>query len=129
MFKPLKSVSVLLLLCAMPAAISYAASENGATSVNVTQQNGTCKGVVKDKAGEAVIGASVVVKGTTNGVITDLDGNFVLSNVPDGATIQISYVGYTPQEVKFTGKPLDITLQEDTQTLDEVVVTALGIKR
>ena len=55
MFKPLKSVSVLLLLCAMPAAISYAASENGATSVNVTQQNGTCKGVVKDKAGEAVI--------------------------------------------------------------------------
>ena len=113
----------------MPAAISYAASENGATSVSVTQQNGTCKGVVKDKAGEAVIGASVVVKGTTNGVITDLDGNFVLSNVPDGATIQISYVGYTPQEVKFTGKPLDITLQEDTQTLDEVVVTALGIKR
>lgn len=129
MFKPLKSVSVLLLLFAMPAAISYAASENGATSVSVTQQNGTCKGVVKDKAGEAVIGASVVVKGTTNGVITDLDGNFVLSNVPDGATIQISYVGYTPQEVKFTGKPLDITLQEDTQTLDEVVVTALGIKR
>lgn len=79
MFKPLKSVSVLLLLFAMPAAISYAASENGATSVSVTQQNGTCKGVVKDKAGEAVIGASVVVKGTTNGVITDLDGNFVLS--------------------------------------------------
>ena len=68
MFKPLKSVSVLLLLFAMPAAISYAASENGATSVSVTQQNGTCKGVVKDKAGEAVIGASVVVKGTTNGV-------------------------------------------------------------
>lgn len=56
MFKPLKSVSVLLLLFAMPAAISYAASENGATSVSVTQQNGTCKGVVKDKAGEAVIG-------------------------------------------------------------------------
>ena len=55
MFKPLKSVSVLLLLFAMPAAISYAASENGATSVSVTQQNGTCKGVVKDKAGEAVI--------------------------------------------------------------------------
>ena len=113
----------------MPAAISYAASDNGATSVNVTQQNGTCKGVVKDKTGEAVIGASVVVKGTTNGVITDLDGNFVLSNVPDGAVIQISYVGYSPQEVKYTGKPLDIILQEDTQTLDEVVVTALGIKR
>ena len=129
MFKPLRSVSVLLLLCAMPAAISYAASDNGATSVNVTQQNGTCKGVVKDKTGEAVIGASVVVKGTTNGVITDLDGNFVLSNVPDGAVIQISYVGYSPQEVKYTGKPLDIILQEDTQTLDEVVVTAMGIKR
>lgn len=126
MFKPLKSVSVLLLLFAMPAAISYAASENGATSVSVTQQNGTCKGVVKDKAGEAVIGASVVVKGTTNGVITDLDGNFVLSNVPDGATIQISYVGYTPQEVKFTGKPLDITLQEDTQGTNPLFLSVLN---
>ncbi len=129
MFKPLKSVSMLLLLSAMSAGVSYAVPANGTTGVSVTQQDGTCKGVVKDKTGEAIIGASVVVKGTTNGVITDLDGNFIISNVPSGATISISYVGYTPQEVKYTGKPLNITLQEDTQTLDEVVVTALGIKR
>lgn len=129
MFKPLKSVSMLLLLSAMSAGVAYAVPVNGTTGVSVTQQDGTCKGVVKDKTGEAIIGASVVVKGTTNGVITDLDGNFIISNVPNGATIQISYVGYTPQEVKYDGKPLNILLQEDTQTLDEVVVTALGIKR
>ena len=73
----------------MPAAISYAASENGATSVSVTQQNGTCKGVVKDKAGEAVIGASVVVLGTTLGVFTEWVGTFVLCRVRVGARIQL----------------------------------------
>lgn len=129
MIKSLKSVSVLLLLFAIPAGVSYAVPANGATNVSITQQNVACKGVVKDKTGEAIIGASVVVKGTTNGVITNLDGNFILSNVPDGAIIQISYVGYSPQEMKATGKPLNIILLEDTQTLDEVVVTALGIKR
>lgn len=129
MFKPLKSLSMLLLLSFMTTGVSYALPVYGTSGVNATQQDGTCKGVVKDKTGEAIIGASVVVKGTTNGVITDLDGNFTLSNVPDGSVIQISYVGYTPQELKYTGKPLNILLQEDTQTLDEVVVTALGIKR
>lgn len=93
------------------------------------QQEKQCTGVVKDAAGETVIGASVVVKGTTNGTITGIDGDFALSNVKSGSVIQVSFVGYLTQEVTWTGQPLSIVLQDDTQTLEEVVVTALGIKR
>ena len=60
----------------------------------ISQQESTCKGVVKDSKGETIIGASVVVKGTSNGTITDFDGNFALSAVKKGATIQISFVGF-----------------------------------
>ena len=73
---------------------------------------------------ETVIGASVVVKGTTNGTITGLDGDFSLSNVKKGDIIQISFVGYITQEVLWNGTPLNVILKDDTQTLDEVVVVA-----
>ena len=73
-----------------------------------------------------VIGASVVVKGTTNGVITDFDGNFSLSGVKKGDIIEISFVGYETQIVKWDGKPINVTLKEDTKTLDEVVVVGTG---
>lgn len=96
---------------------------------NVQQQTSTCTGVVKDRTGETVIGASVVVKGTTNGTITGLDGDFSLSGVKVGDVIQISFVGYQTLEVTFKGQPINVTLQDDTQKLEEVVVTALGIKR
>ena len=86
-------------------------------------------GVVVDATGETVIGASVVVKGTTNGTITGLDGDFSLSNVKKGDIIQISFVGYQTVEIPWDGQPMNVTLQDDTQTLGEVVVTALGIKR
>ena len=89
-------------------------------------QNINVKGTVLDPAGESVIGASVMAKGTTNGTITDIDGNFTLSNVKKGATITVSYVGYLTQEVKANGEFLKITLQEDAQTLQEVVVTGYG---
>ena len=70
------------------------------------------------------------MKGTTNGTITDMDGNFVLEGVKNGDIIQISFIGYSTQEVKYTGEPsLNVKLAEDTQKLDEVVVTALGIKK
>ena len=81
------------------------------------------------RSGETVIGASVVVKGTTNGTITGLDGDFSLSNVKKGDIIQISFVGYQTVEIPWDGQPMNVTLQDDTQTLGEVVVTALGIKR
>ena len=102
---------------------------NEALSINATQQGKVVKGVVLDETGFPVIGANVIQKGTTNGVITDLDGNFTLE-VPDGAIIEVSYIGYSTQEITASGQQnLQVTLKEDTQKIDEVVVTALGIKR
>ena len=96
---------------------------------DITQQDGVCKGVVKDNQGETVIGASVVVKGSTNGTITDLDGDFTLNNVKRGDVIQISYIGYVSQEVVWQGTPLNITLKEDSHTLEEVVVVGFGSQK
>lgn len=96
---------------------------------DITQQDGICKGVVKDNQGETVIGASVVVKGSTNGTITGLDGDFTLNNVKRGDVIQISYIGYVSQEVVWQGTPLNITLKEDSQTLEEVVVVGFGSQK
>ena len=91
------------------------------------QQTAKITGVVSDAEGP-IIGASVVEKGTSNGTITDLDGRFSL-DVKPGTILVISYVGYASQEVKATTGAMKITLKEDNQMLDEVVVTALGIKR
>ena len=129
MLKRLKSVSMLLFLMGASTGAAYAVANPGVTDVKITQQSGTCTGIVKDATGETVIGASVVVKGTTNGTITGLDGDFSLSNVKKGDIIVISFVGYQTQEVKWTGQPIDVTLKDDTQQLGEVVVTALGLKR
>ena len=98
-------------------------------ATEISQQSGEVTGVVEDPLGP-VTGASVIVKGTTNGIITDLDGKFKLSGVKPGQILQISYVGYKTQEVKYTGQSvLKIKLEEDSQALDELVVTALGMKR
>lgn len=79
-----------------------------------------------DAGGEAIIGASIVEKGTTNGTITDFDGNFTL-NVRTNAKLVVSYVGYVTQEVMVTpNKELNIVLKEDAETLDEVVVVGYG---
>ncbi len=97
--------------------------------VQSSQQLQTVKGLVKDASGQPIIGASVLVKRSTNGTITDIDGNFQLS-VPSGAILQISYIGYITQEVKsILGKPLQIILKEDTKTLDEVVVVGFGTQK
>lgn len=129
MLKRFKSVSMLLFLMSSSTGMAYAVSDFGMADVQITQQKGSCTGVVKDANGETVIGASVVVKGTTNGTITGMDGDFSLSNVKPGSIIQVSFVGYVTQEVKWTGASLNIVLKDDAQALDEVVVTALGVKR
>lgn len=95
----------------------------------IVQQDGKCTGVVKDVSGETIIGASVMVKGTPNGTVTDFEGRFTLNNVKPGDMIQISFVGYQTMDVKWNGKPLDVTLKEDTQALDEVVVIGYGTVR
>lgn len=131
MLKRIKSVSMLLALAGVSSTgVAYAVAVPEVDAIQSTQQQtSTCTGVVKDATGETVIGASVVVKGTTNGTITGLNGDFSLQGVKKGDIIQISFVGYQTQEITWNGQAIDITLKDDTQTLDEVVVTALGMKR
>lgn len=97
-----------------------------AITLNVSAQTTTIKGKVKDKTGEAIIGASILEKGTSKGTITDMDGNFTLK-VNANATVVVSYIGMKSQEISVKGKTtLDVTLQDDAQTLDEVVVIGYG---
>lgn len=101
MLKRFRSVSMVLFLMGISAGTAYAVASPDVAAVKITQQSGTCTGIVKDETGESVIGASVVVKGTSNGVITGLDGDFSLGNVKTGDILQISFVGYQTQEVKW----------------------------
>ena len=130
MLKNFKPVS--LILCAGALCFSGSMYANIAPveqGTSISQQNGKVTGTVEDDFGP-VTGASVVVKGTTNGTITDMDGNFTLEGVKNGDVIQISFIGYSTMEITYTGQPVGvIKLAEDTQKLDEVVVTALGMKR
>ena len=130
MQKRFKTVSMMLFLLGAITGTAYAApSSANADDVRITQQSGTCTGVIKDALGEPIIGASVVVKGTTNGTITDIDGAFSFANVKKGDVIQISFVGYKSQEIVWNGNPLDIVLQDDTQALEEVVVVGYGVQK
>jgi len=96
-----------------------------ATAVFAQQKN--ISGVVFDSTGEPVIGASVVVNGTSNGSITDFDGNFSLTNVADNSSLKVSYIGYITQTIPVSGKTtFKITLVDDAQALDEVVVIGYG---
>lgn len=93
------------------------------------QQRRTVTGVITDTSGEAIIGATILVKGTTQGTVSDIDGAFTLE-VTDDAVVAISYIGYTPQEIPVLGKSnLAVVLQEDRQMLDEVVVVGYGVMR
>lgn len=129
MLKRLQSVSMVLFLGTLFSGTISTATASGANSFATTQQAGICKGLVKDDTGESVIGASVVVKGTTNGTITDFDGNFSLDGIKKGDVIVISYVGYQTQEIKWNGSPLNVILKEDSKTLSEVVVVGYGTQK
>lgn len=86
------------------------------------------KGKVVDSKQEPLIGVNVVVKGTTNGTITDFDGNFILT-VSKGETLQFSYIGFTSKDVVVTSSDLVVEMKEDTETLDEVVVVGYGTQK
>lgn len=96
-------------------------------SLAVNAQTLTVNGTVKDALGDPVIGANVLEKGTTNGVITDLDGHFKLS-VKTGSTIVVSYIGYVSQE-KIAAAQMEFILKDDTETLDEVIVVGYGVQK
>ena len=124
-----KSLSLLLLALGSSTGAAYSAPTFNVSNIGFVQQNGLCKGIVKDTTGETIIGASVIVKGTQNGTITGLDGDFSLSGVSKGTVLQISFVGYKTQEVTWNGTPLNVILQDDTQKLDEVVVVGFGTQK
>ena len=108
-----------------------AAGTNGQSSLQEVQHGKTIvvKGKVVDKGGEAVIGANILVKGTSTGAVTDLDGNYTLSVSPN-ATLVFSYIGMKSQTVAVNNrKQIDVTLEDEAKAIDAVVVTALGIKR
>lgn len=126
MIKQFKSGGLLLAVALLSTGTAYAIPADNPSGVQIAQQNVACTGVVKDASGETVIGASVVVKGTTNGTVTDLDGRFTLSGVKQGATLVISFIGFQTQEVVWNGRPLSVTMKDDAQALEEVVVTAYG---
>ncbi|WP_455663464.1 SusC/RagA family TonB-linked outer membrane protein [Phocaeicola sp.] len=126
-----KALTALLLCTGFVAAqpLSVMAENTDAFVQSVQQQKQSVSGVIKDSAGEPVIGASILEKGTTNGTITDFDGKFTL-NIAPGATLVVSYIGYQTQEVKATaGKAMDIQLKEDTEMLEEVVVVGYGTQK
>ena len=94
-------------------------------SISLHAQNATVKGVIVDETDTPLIGATVQVKGTATGSITDFDGNYTIK-ANKGAVITFSYIGYKTQEIKFTGQsPLNVKMIPDNQTLDEVVVMVL----
>lgn len=99
-------------------------------TLNAVAQQLNVTGNVKDALGEYIIGASVLVKGTTNGTITDIDGNFSVSGVEKGSVLEISYIGYVSQSITINDeKPLQIILKEDSETLEEVVVVGYGVQK
>ena len=116
LFNPILRASLLLFVCVL-------------SSMAWSQNAGNVKGHVTDSSGEPLIGVSILVKGTTNGTVTDLDGNFTLS-VREGEVLRVSYVGYAIQEVPVAlGKQMRIILEEDTEVLDEVVVVGYGTQK
>lgn len=108
---------------------ALAASSTAGTNLAVQQQDQKLKGQVIDATtGEPVIGVNVLVKGSTNGTITDIDGKYEL-NAPAGAILQISFIGYKTVEIAATTSEQTIKLHEDTETLDEVVVVGYGVQK
>lgn len=118
-----------LLLClGVTATFPLTTYASKVTSFNVVQQNHQVKGTVTDANGEPIIGATVKVKGSSTGTVTDLDGNFSLS-VASGTVLEISYVGYKSQTATAGATPIKIQLQEDFKNLNEVVVVGFGTQK
>lgn len=123
-------VKALFYLCCVGSiSPAFAVSENASQAIKDKTQQNTIKGIVLDAAGIPIIGANVIQKGTSNGTITDIDGNFEL-NLPIGAEIQISYIGYITQTVIVKDNSmLKIVLKDDSETLEEVVVIGYGVQK
>lgn len=124
----LQSVPVALSLAIGICSVSQAMASESSSFLSVSQQMASVKGRIVDVNGEPLIGVNILEKGTTNGTISDYDGNFSLTlNTPD-AILVFSYIGYVSQEIKGT-PDMTVTLKEDFETLDEVVVVGYGVQK
>jgi TonB-linked SusC/RagA family outer membrane protein len=125
-----KLISVFVFAMALSLTGNVRADDNGRTeSTETAQQGKPVSGKVSDANGP-VIGASVSIKGTSVGTITDAEGNFTLRSVSNGDVIAVTYLGYATKEITYSGQPsLSVTIEEDVHQLEEVVVTALGITK
>lgn len=128
MIKRLFSVSLLIGMGASATQL-LAASAPADDNVYSVQQVGVCNGFVTDTDGEPLVGASVIVKGTTLGSTTDQSGAFSLKNVKQGATLHISYIGYETVAVVWNGQPVTIQLRESVNSLEEAVVVGYGVQK
>ena len=117
----------LLLACGLPAGLTTMSPSVGFTAM-AQSHSGKVTGIVRDANGEPLIGATVKVKGTSVATATDVDGKYTIKAAP-GSTLVISYIGNKPMEVPVTGSTVDVQMMSNTTNLDEVVVTALGIKK
>ena len=127
--KLLSAVALSLLLGGGQLWAAPTVSENPTPGITEVTQTQTVTGMVRDNLGEPVIGASVAIKGTTTGTLTDMEGKFSLNNVRMGDVLQISFVGYKTQEIKVSSRTINVTLQEDNELLDEVVVVGYGAQK
>ena len=119
-------LSLALCLLALGGASMPVSAANA--NVAISQQSRTVTGVVTDIKGEPLLGVNVIVKGTTNGTITDLDGKFSLEVEPNSILV-VSYIGYVSQQIPVTGNSVKVSLKEDTQNLEEVVVVGYGTQQ
>ncbi len=125
-----KTFPVALLMTSLVAFPASASPDNATISNLATQQQTSpCKGVVVDTSGEPLVGVSIVVKGTSNGTVSSIDGDFSINNVKEGTRLVVSFIGFSSKEVVWNGTPLKITLTEDNKTLDEVVVVGFGTQK
>lgn len=126
----LQSVPVTIGLLVSINAYAEASTDQNLNLVSVTQQNSTITGTIVDERGEALIGVNVLEKGTTNGTITDFDGRFSLNLSSKDAVLVVSYIGYKTQEITTNGRTeIKLTLLEDSETLEEVVVVGYGTQK
>ena len=129
MKKNVKLTCAAAAMAMLSANVVPAMAEGMVKEVSGTMVARTVKGTVVDRNGQPIIGASVMVKDSSTGTVTDLDGNFELNNIEDGTVLTVSYIGYVTQTFRASSKPVNITLEEDMAALEEVVVVGYGTMR
>lgn len=127
-FNYMKNYALCMVLCLVVSSVPYTSGAVESGIRNGVTQTSTVRGMVKDTSGEPLFGVNIVVKGTTNGTITDLEGRFALE-ASSGSVLVVSYIGFKSQEVAVRGQELNITLEEDSEALDEVVVVGYGVQK